>query len=137
METLLELVGENKFKGIAPIGASVDISGADSSSDSSISFRPMELLLIALGSCTAVTVVTILGKMRVPFKKYTVKIKGDRADQPPKVFTDIFLIHSFSGSGLSTDKLKRALSLAESYCSAYNMLAKTVKIQNSIQILEE
>ena len=137
MEALIEYVVDNIFKGKTPKGAIVDVNAADVDDIAKESFRPMELMLLSLGSCMGFTVEMILKKMRISIKKYNIQIKGNRAEQPPKVFTDIYLTHSFYGSGLPSEKLKRALSLGESYCSAYNMLSTTVKIQNSIEILED
>jgi len=137
VETIIKLTKENQFEAKVPSGATVRISGADASGDPPPTFRPMEMLLVGLGACTAVNVISILSKMREPFRDYEVRLKGERAFKPPKVFTNILMEHLVYGSGLSQEKVKRALELAETYCSAFNMLIKAAKIEHSIRIVED
>jgi len=136
VETIIKLTKENQFEAKVPSGAIVRISGADASGTLPPAFRPMEMLLVGLGACTAVNVISILSKMREPFRDYEIRLKGERAPQPPKVFTNILMEHLIYGSGLSQEKVVRALELAETYCSAFNMLIKATKIERSIRIIE-
>lgn len=98
---------------------------------------PMELVLIGMGGCTAYDVIHILEKGRVPVEDMEVELDATRADEDPKVFTDIRVIFRFTGTGLDRAKLERAVSLsAEKYCSASAMIAKTADIKFDIEIVE-
>lgn len=97
--------------------------------------RPMELLLMGLGSCSAVDVVHILKRARQPVTDCVVEIDAERAEQAPKVFTAIRLHFIVSGHDLSDHQVARAVQLsAEKYCSASIMLGKSVTIQHSFEL---
>jgi len=98
---------------------------------------PMEMLLVGLGGCTAVDVVHILKRMRQPVTGVEVYVKGKRADEHPKVYTDIQLEYVVTGRGLSEEKVHRAVEMSETtYCSALAMLSKTATTTRTIRILE-
>ena len=98
--------------------------------------RPMELMLMSVGSCSAVDIVQILKKARQPVSGCEVKVSGERADTAPKVFLKIHLHFMVSGSGLSESHVKRAVQLsAEKYCSASIMLGKAAEITHSHEIV--
>lgn len=97
--------------------------------------RPMELLLMGLGSCSAVDVVHILKRARQPVTDCVVEIEADRAETVPKVFTAIRMHYIVSGDGLDTGRVERAVNLsAEKYCSASIMLGRAVTIEHSFEI---
>ena len=94
---------------------------------------PMELVLIGLCACTATDVVTILRKKREPFTAVHVKAKGERAVEPPKVYTSIHLTYRISGK-VAKKAVEDAVRLSkEKYCSVSAMLQKTAKITTSIE----
>jgi putative redox protein len=98
---------------------------------------PMEMLLVGLAGCTAVDVVHILKRMRQPVTDVQVNVKGVRADQHPKVYTQIEVEYVVTGRALSEEKVQRAVEMSETtYCSASIMLGKTATITSSIRILE-
>jgi len=98
---------------------------------------PMELVLIGLCGCTAIDVVSILQKKREPFTGVEVWAEAERADQPPKVFTQIKLIYHISGN-VSKKAAEDAVRLSEEkYCSVAGMLNKTAKISWEIRYGEE
>ena len=98
---------------------------------------PMEMLLVGMAGCTAVDVVHILQRMREFVTDVQVNVKGARAEQPPRVYTDIEVEYVVTGRGLSGEKVRRAVELSETtYCSASAMLGKTAVITNTIRILE-
>ena len=100
--------------------------------------RPMELLLIALGSCTASDVAAILNKKRVKLDGFKVVVEGERAEDHPKVFTKIHIDFIFYGKNLEKKHLERAIELSQGkYCPISAMLEKTVEITYSYKILEE
>jgi len=107
-----------------------DFSGSDAAS------RPMELLLISLGGCTASDVASILKKKRVDLQKFEVKLSGERANEHPKTFTKINLEYIFTGKNLKDEDLKRAIELSQNkYCPIVSMLKKTVEITYSYKII--
>jgi putative redox protein len=90
---------------------------------------PMELVLIALGSCTAMDVAGILRKMRAPFTALAVTVKGERADEHPRVFSAIELEYVVKGTGLDPATVERAIRLShERYCSVSAMLRPAVRL---------
>jgi putative redox protein len=98
---------------------------------------PMEMLLVGLAGCTAVDMVHILKRMRQPVTDVQVNVKGVRAKEHPKVYTDIEVEYVVTGHGLSEEKVHRAVELSETtYCSASVMLGKTATITRTIHILE-
>ncbi len=98
--------------------------------------RPMETVLIALGGCTGIDVVSILKKMRVPVEAFWMEIEAERAPEHPKVYTHILVRYCFKGQNLPMEKLQRAVNLsAERYCSVMAMLRCTAKIETQIQIV--
>ncbi len=99
--------------------------------------RPMELLLISLGSCTASDVASILKKKRVQLKDFEVNMKGERASEHPKVFTSIHIEYVFYGKNLERKHLERAIELSQNkYCPVTFMLSKTVNITHSYRVVE-
>lgn len=96
---------------------------------------PVELLLASLAACTAIDVVEILTRMRVPPRSLTVTAEGERAESHPRVFTRIHLTYRVAG-GVPPEKLARAIALSEeTYCSVGAMLAARATISHE-QILE-
>ena len=92
----------------------------------------MELVLVALGGCSAVTVVEFLEKMRQPFTSLEVRVSGERAEKPPRVYKRIHLEY-FVGGDCDEGRVERAIELTETkYCSVYTMLEKTAKMSHNI-----
>lgn len=111
---------------------SVEIGGRN------IGPRPMELLLMGLGGCSSIDVVMILQKSRQDVRDCVVEISARRADQDPKVFTEIHLHFVISGKALDPKRVAHAIGLsAEKYCSASIMLGKTAVVTHDYEIREE
>ncbi len=99
---------------------------------------PMELLAISLMGCTAMDVISILKKMREEVVDFRIFFEGKRAEEHPKVFTEIKLIYQFKGKNLKYENVKKAVELSqEKYCSVSHMLKKAAKIEYEIRIIEE
>jgi len=99
--------------------------------------RPMELVLMGTGACTAVDVVLILRKARARVDDCVVELDGERATDDPKVFTKIHFNFIVTGKGLTETQVERAIRLSkEKYCSATAMLAKTAEVTSSFEIRE-
>lgn len=96
--------------------------------------RPMEMLLIALGSCTAMDVESLINKMRTPASDLRVEIHAERKAEHPKVFTKIHLTFIFSGDNLNKANIAKAVRLSqEKYCSVTVMLSQAVDISYEIK----
>ncbi len=111
--------------------ASADVGGRN------LGPRPMEMLLMGMGGCSSIDVITILEKMREPVAGCEVEITAERAADHPKVFTEIHMHFILSGSGLNREKVARAITLsAEKYCSASIMLGQSAKVTHDFEIVE-
>lgn len=113
------------------VDASPDVGGRD------LGARPMELVLMGTGACSAIDVVHILRKARQPVAGCVVELEGDRADADPKVFTRIRMHYVVTGKGLNPLQVERAIKLSkEKYCSASVMLEKTAEFSVDFEIRE-
>ena len=124
------------FIGESGSGHAVVMDGPPDSGGRDIGIRPMEMLLIGMGGCTAFDVMLILRKARQAVTDCVVEVEAERAEQVPKVFTRIHVHFIVSGSGLSDRQVARAVQLsAEKYCSASIMLSKTAEISHDYEIM--
>lgn len=104
----------------------VVMDGAETVGGSDAGTRPMELVLIALGGCTGMDVVSILRKKRVKFDKFEMKISGERAEEHPKVYTKIDIEYIIYGKEINPKDVEHAIELSQSkYCSVSAMLKKS------------
>ena len=111
--------------------ASPDVGGRD------LGARPMEMVLMGAGGCSAIDVVHILRKARQDLVDCVVEVEGERAAEDPKVFTRIRLHYVVTGRGLNPAQVERAIRLSkEKYCSATIMLAKTAEVTADFEIRE-
>ena len=93
---------------------------------------PMEMVLMALGSCSAVDVVQILAKQRTPVESLRVELDAERREEHPRIFTKIRLDYAVKGAGIREAALERAIKLSEEkYCSVAAMLRGSVEITSS------
>ena len=98
---------------------------------------PMELVLVSLGGCTAMDVISILEKKRQDVTNFEILLHADRATEHPKVFTEITVEFVVTGHAIDEEAVKRAVELSETkYCSASAMLSKTAKIHTKITVKE-
>jgi putative redox protein len=124
------------FVGETASGHAVVMDGPPDQGGRNIAARPMEMVLLGLGGCTAFDVVSILKKARQPVTGCQVAIEAARADAIPAVFTRIHLHYTVSGKGLSDKQVERAVQLsAEKYCSVTLMLSKTAEITHDYDVL--
>jgi putative redox protein len=123
------------FVGESGSGHAVVMDGAPEHGGRDIGIRPMEMLLLGLGGCTAFDVIMILKKSRQAVEDCEVEIEAERAEEIPKVFTRIHVHFIVSGKNLDDNKVKKAVELsAEKYCSASEMLNKTADITHDYVI---
>jgi putative redox protein len=124
-----------RFTGTAGSGHGLTIDGPPALGGSNAGMRPMELMLMSVGSCSAMDVIHILRKARQPVTDCRIRVDGTRAETDPKVFTAIHLHFVVSGEGLSEKQVARAIQLsAEKYCSASIMLRESAGITHSHEI---
>lgn len=96
---------------------------------------PKELLLFSLGGCTAMDVIPILKKKRVPLEDFEIRISANTQEEHPQVFTDIHLEYVFYGENINPADVERAIELSRTkYCSVSAMLSKAVNITHSYRI---
>ena len=118
-------------------GHSITMDGPPEIGGNNLGVRPMEMLLLGVAGCTMIDVVTTLKKMRQELTHCETKVNAERADDHPKVFTDIHIQFLVKGNDLDSKKVEKAITLsAEKYCSASIMLGKTASISHDFEILE-
>jgi putative redox protein len=119
-------------------GHLVTMDGAAAGGGNNLAPRPMEMVLLGTGGCTAYDVVLILKRGRHEVRECEVQVTAERAEQDPKVFTRIDMKFTVRGRNLKRDAVERAVQLShEKYCSATAMLAKTAEIHHSVEIVED
>lgn len=117
-------------------GHAVVIDGPEHIGGRNIGMRPMELILLGVGGCSAMDVIYILRKARQAVSDCQIEVRGTRAETDPKVFTDIHLHFVVEGHELAEKHVARAVKLsAEKYCSASLMLQASVNITHSHEIV--
>ena len=118
-------------------GHSITMDGPPEIGGDNLGVRPMEMLLLGVAGCTMIDVVTTLKKMRQELTYCETKVNAERADDHPKVFTDIHIHFLVKGNDLDSKKVEKAITLsAEKYCSASIMLGKTASITHDFEIAE-
>ena len=118
-------------------GHSITMDGPVEIGGENLGVRPMEMLLLGVAGCTMIDVVTTLKKMRQDLSHCETKINAERANEHPKVFTDIHIHFIVKGKDLDSKKVDKAIKLsAEKYCSASIMLGKTAKITHDFEVNE-
>lgn len=123
------------FIGITPSGHAQTI---ETDSQRGSAATPMELLLLALGSCTGVDVISILKKKRQHVTDYRIEVSGERRDEFPKSFTRLFVGHIIRGRGIAEPAVARAIELSETkYCSVAATLRGSAEIVTSYEIIED
>lgn len=114
-----------------PLGAEPAVGGANDG------FRPMELMAVSLAGCTAMDVISILQKKRQDVTAFEVKVKAERAQEHPKVFTRAVIQYDVTGHSIQEAAVRRSIELsAERYCPAQGMLAQVMPIELDYVIYE-
>ncbi len=125
------------FKAETGSGHTVLMDGAVEGGGHNSAARPMEMVLLGTGGCTAYDVVLILKRSREEVLGCDVTLKAERAEVDPKVFTKIHFHFTVTGKNLKPATVERAVNLShDKYCSASIMLAKTAEITHSFDIVE-
>lgn len=138
MKARVQWLDGRAFVGESGSGHAVVMDGSPESGGRNIGIRPMEMLLIGMGGCTAFDVVMILERMREKITKVDISLDGERASEDPKVFTVVKVHYKIKGRGLKPANVERAIKLSEEkYCSATAIIGATAKIHSSFDIEED
>jgi len=138
MKGTVTLQEGSTFEGVAGSGHRVAMDVAPEVGGRNLGLRPMEMVLLGLGGCTAIDVLHMLGKGRQPITDMRVELDAERADDVPKVFTRIHLHFVLTGAGLDPHKIERAINLSASkYCSVSMMLNKTAEMTHDFEIVKQ
>jgi putative redox protein len=135
MKAQLRWLGSDmQFEGTTQSGQTVKL---DSTKDqaAAIGPSPVEMVLQALGGCTAMDIVSILKKMRRTITSLVLEIEGERREEYPRIFTHIHILYKLVSPDATEQELDRAIRLSEEkYCSVSGMLRPTVKITTSYEL---
>ncbi len=126
-----------KFEGLTPSNHVVKMDTKPEEGKESLGPTPMELLLVALGGCTAMDVISILQKMREDVRDFRIEIEGERAPEHPKYYTKIHLKYIVVGKNIKEENVKKAIELSqEKYCSVSANLKGKSEVSFSYEIRE-
>lgn len=127
-----------QFVGVATSGHAIVMDGGIEVGGKNTGSRPMELLLMGIGGCSGMDIVSILKKKRQEVRGLEINVKGQKAESHPKKFTDINIEFIVRGRNLAEDAVKKAVELSmEKYCSVKATLEGSAKITCNYRIVEE
>ena len=136
MKCRIKWLDHMSFVGESDSGHSVVMDGAPDAGGRNLGVRPMEMLLLGLGGCTAFDVVSILQKSRQKIVDCEVEIEAERTEEIPRIFTSIHIHFIVSGKDLDENKVAKAVELsADKYCSASRMLEKVAEITHDFEVI--
>ena len=124
------------FEAVGTAGIPVNIDANPEVGGHNAGARPMEMLLMGLGGCSAIDIILILQKQKQEITDFRIHIDGDReANAVPSVFTNIRIHYALSGPNLSEEKVNRAIALSmDKYCSVSAILNKTATLSYTFSI---
>lgn len=135
MKTTVKWIDGMTMLGESGSGHGIVMDGPKDLGGRNLGVRPMEMLLLGMGGCTTIDVVSTLKKMRQEVRNCRAEISAERANEHPKIFTKIHVHFVVEGKDLSDKKISKAVSLsADKYCSASIMLGKSVTITHDFEI---
>lgn len=138
LDGTVELLEGMSFRATSASGHQIVLDAAPEVGGKERGPRPLELLLLGLGGCTGMDVISILRKMRQNVTGYQVRLHADRAEEHPRVFTAITVEHVVRGRALNPEMVRRAVELsATRYCAASAMLGKTARIDERFRTIDE
>lgn len=136
MRVTVTWAGEHmRLKGLGASGQPVTMDAAPEHGGENQGARPSEVLLIGMAGCTALDVLSILNKKRLPVTSFAIDVEAERAAEHPKVFTAATLVYRLSGPELPGNQVKQAIDLSLSkYCGMVNTLKKAMPISYCYEI---
>lgn len=137
MKARVKLVEGMTFVAESGSGHAVVVDSSPDVGGMNLGARPMELVLMGTGACSAIDVIHILRKARLSVADCVVQLDAERATEDPKVFTRIRFHYVITGKGLTAAQVERAIRLSkDKYCSASAMMAKTAELEWDYEIRE-
>jgi putative redox protein len=137
MTATARLQGGMRFLGESGSGHTLMMDAEDHAGGENAGFRPMELLMVGLAGCTAMDVISILRKKREDVTDYEVRVTGERAEDHPKVYTNVTITHIVTGRHVRPESVARAVELSETkYCGASATLSKTGQVTHKFEVRE-
>ena len=134
-KALVRFAGDDLFVGTTPTGHALTI---ETDSTANRAGTPMELLLLALGSCTGVDVISILKKKRQHVTDYRIEVSGERRENFPRSYTRLHVKHIVRGRGVSEQAVAQAIELSDTkYCSVAATLRGSAEIVTSYEVIED
>ena len=131
----IRFTGEDLFVGLSSSGHAVPV---ETDTNLNRSASPMELLLLALGGCTGVDVISILQKKRQHVTDYRIEVSGERREEHPRAYTRMFVKHIVRGREISEKAVADAIELSDKkYCSVAATLRGSAEIITSYEIIED
>ena len=125
-----------QFSGTGAAGVAITMDARPEHGGVDAGPSPMETVLLALGGCTGMDVVSVLQKMRAPLEVLEIQITAERAEEHPRVFTSIALEYTFAGAGLRPEQVNRAVELSQTrYCSVSAMLRQVAALTYTWRIV--
>ncbi len=134
----MQLVREMEFHGRAPNGHELTVDTSSDHGGHALGLEPLDLVLLSLGGCMGLDVISILRKKRQQVTNYEVKITAQQADEHPRIYTHISLEHVVAGREIDERAVARAIELSETkYCPVSAMLRGSVQIVNHYRIVAD
>jgi putative redox protein len=138
LESEVELTAGMAFRARSGSGDDLRLDASADAGGTGSGMRPIELVLLALGGCTGMDVISILRKMRQDVAGYRVRVRGERRAQHPMIFTGITVEHVVTGRNVNPEAVRRAVDLSvHRYCSVSAMLAASVPIAVTYRVIDE
>jgi putative redox protein len=138
MDATVRWTREMQFTGTGAAGTTITMDSRPEHGGRGAGPSPMETVLLALGGCTGMDVISVLNKMRARLDGLEIRVTADRAEEHPKVFTRIALEYVFTGATLRPDQVTRAVELSQTrYCSVSAMLRWGAELTYSWRIVPE
>lgn len=129
--------GGMAFEGAAPSGHNIVMDASPDFGGENKGMRPMEMVLLGMGGCTSIDVMSMLQKGRQNVTGCVAELSAERAEDIPKVFTKIHVHFKVAGKDIDPKRVERAIELsATKYCSASLMLGRTAEITHDFEIVD-
>ncbi|AET67584.1 putative redox protein, regulator of disulfide bond formation [Desulfosporosinus orientis DSM 765] len=134
MEILADYVEGKQFRAIGSSEYHTVVDAKAVNGGTGLGATPMEMVLMALATCSGMDIVTVLNKMRIPFDKLQIVVRGEQAAVEPRVFTEIEITYRFGGQALPQNKIDSAIKLVlDKYCPVAVMLKQVAALNYTLE----
>jgi putative redox protein len=135
LKAIVKWSGGLNFEGSGDSGHAVMMDASKANGGTDAGSRPTELLLMALGGCTGMDVISILEKKRIKVDEFWLEISSDKTDTQPKMLTDVIVKYVFVGEAIPEKDVERAIALStEKYCTVGAMFKASTKVEHAYEI---